>query len=279
MMNSKEWIKSLNFRITFIKNKITDLEDEYQHYTMVDKDKVKEILLKEEIDLYNQIKQDLDRLEKLEKEIKDGTLSDGYHTFNDLYYQRLILFATIVNQNKEYAWKSLKHEDGELCFGGNWFIVGIDTPNGSYTYHYETNYWSLFNCKELEVAKHWDGHTSKDVDRLLSLHHNAFDQLEKENQELKETLNKTRKMGLEIIEEKEQLSNELHKLNCYRNIELDEISKLKKAIKILKQYVAISKRRNEVNGNYDISCIYSFGSYKDIIQGDYELLKSVLEEE
>lgn len=67
-MNSKEWIKSLNFRITFIKNKITDLEDEYQHYTMVDKDKVKEILLKEEIDLYKQIKQDLNRLEQLEKE-------------------------------------------------------------------------------------------------------------------------------------------------------------------------------------------------------------------
>lgn len=111
----------------------------------------------------------LNRLEKLEKEIKDGTLSDGYHTFNELYEQRMYLFATIVNQNKELAWKSLKHEDGKLCFDGDWFIVGIDTPRGSYTYHYETNYWSLFDCQELEVAKHWDGHTSKDVSRLLSL--------------------------------------------------------------------------------------------------------------
>ena len=96
-------------------------------------------------------------------------LSDGFHTFRQLYYQRMMLFATIVKQNKEKAWKSLRHEDGELCFGGGWFIVGIDTPEGSYTYHYEDSYFSLFDCKELPRAKHWDGHTEKDVTRLLSL--------------------------------------------------------------------------------------------------------------
>ena len=124
---------------------------------------------KEQIELIKIVEQSLDRLEKLEKEIKDGTLSDGYHTFNELYEQRMYLFATIVNQNKELAWKSLKHEDGKLCFDGDWFIVGIDTPRGSYTYHYENKYWNLFDCLELEVAKHWDGHTDKDVSRLLSL--------------------------------------------------------------------------------------------------------------
>lgn len=96
-------------------------------------------------------------------------LSDGFHTFRQLYYQRMVLFATIVKQNKDRAWKSLRHEDGELCFGGGWFIVGIDTPEGSYTYHYEDNYFSLFDCKELERSKHWDGHTEIDVTRLLSL--------------------------------------------------------------------------------------------------------------
>ena len=102
--------------------------------------------------------------------VKDiGDLSDGFHTFNQLYYQRMILFATIVKQNRDKAWKSLRHEDGELCFGGGWFIVGIDTPEGSYTYHYEDNYYSLFDCVELECGKHWDGHTEKDVTRLLSL--------------------------------------------------------------------------------------------------------------
>ena len=96
-------------------------------------------------------------------------LSDGFHTFRQLYYQRMMLFAVIVKQNKDKAWKSLRHEDGELCFGGGWFIVGVDTPEGSYTYHYEDNYFSLFDCKELELSKHWDGHTEKDVTRLLSL--------------------------------------------------------------------------------------------------------------
>lgn len=100
---------------------------------------------------------------------KIDDVSDGFHTFRQLYYQRMMLFATIVKQNKDKAWKSLRHEDGELCFGGGWFIVGIDTPEGSYTYHYEDNYFSLFDCKELERAKHWDGHTEKDVIRLLSL--------------------------------------------------------------------------------------------------------------
>lgn len=98
-----------------------------------------------------------------------GEFSDGYHTFNSLYHQRAVLFATIVNQNKERSWKSFKHEDGELCFGGGWFIVGVDTPEGSYTYHYENKYWDMFHCNALEFGKHWDGHTEEDVTRLLNL--------------------------------------------------------------------------------------------------------------
>jgi len=98
-----------------------------------------------------------------------GDLSDGYHTFNGLYYQRMILFATLVKTYKDKAWKSLRHEDGELCFGGGWFIVGIDTPDGSYTYHYENKYFDVFKCKILDYGKHWDGHTEDDVTRLLSL--------------------------------------------------------------------------------------------------------------
>ena len=96
-------------------------------------------------------------------------LSDGFHTFRQLYYQRMMLFATIVKQNKDKAWKSLRHEEGELCFGGGWFVVGIDTPEGNYTYHYENKYFDLFDCEILDYGKHWDGHTEKDVTRLLSL--------------------------------------------------------------------------------------------------------------
>ena len=98
-----------------------------------------------------------------------GELSDGYHTFNGLYYQRMVLFAALVNAYNDKAWKSWKHEDGKPCFDGGWFIVGIDTPKGSYTYHYEDKYWNWFECEELPTAKHWDGHTEEDVTRLLTL--------------------------------------------------------------------------------------------------------------
>ena len=98
-----------------------------------------------------------------------GDLSDGFHTFNGLYYQRMILFAALVHAYKDRAWKSYRHEDGELCFGGGWFIVGIDAPEGSYTYHYENKYFDRFDCVELPTGKHWDGHTEDDVTRLLSL--------------------------------------------------------------------------------------------------------------
>ena len=122
----------------------------------------------------------LNLIEKLQKEIEDfqkarknGTLSDGYHTFNDLYYQRCVLFATICNMNKNISWKSKRHSDGNKCFDSdNWFIVGIDTPEGSYTYHYGMKYWDLFEVQELELGKVWDGHTEKDVTRLLSLINN-----------------------------------------------------------------------------------------------------------
>ena len=56
-----------------------------------------------------------------------------------------------------------------------------------------------------------------------------------------------------------------------------ENQRLEEAIKILKEVVTITKRRNEVNGNYDISCIYALVSYKDIIEEKYELLNRVFE--
>ena len=82
------------------------------------------------------------------------------------FYLKVI---TIQQYYKDKAWKSWKHEDGELCFGGGWFVVGIDTPEGTYTYHYKAKDWDRFDCAALEKAKHWDGHTDADVERLFSL--------------------------------------------------------------------------------------------------------------
>ncbi|MGN0714934.1 MAG: hypothetical protein ACI4LN_03855 [Anaerovoracaceae bacterium] len=87
-----------------------------------------------------------------------GDLSDGYHTSNELYHHRAILFSAICNTHPESAWKAKKHSDGTMYDG--MFIVGINTPTGQATYHYDINpYWDKFRVIELESAPEWDGHT------------------------------------------------------------------------------------------------------------------------
>ena len=98
-----------------------------------------------------------------------GNYSDGYHTFNELYHHRAVLFSVICNQNKDLAWKSKKHDDGTMYEG--MFIVGIDTPEGSATYHYDIEpYWNYFDVKELDNAPKWDGHTPAEaIERIRKI--------------------------------------------------------------------------------------------------------------
>lgn len=97
----------------------------------------------------------------------NGTTSDSYHTFNELYHHRMVLFSVICNTFKSRAWKSKLHDDGTMF--DDYFIVGIDTPEGMFTYHYHLDNWDYFNVRELKNAPKWDGHTSDDISRLLSI--------------------------------------------------------------------------------------------------------------
>ena len=102
-----------------------------------------------------------------------GDTSDGYHTFNELYHHRALLFSVICNDRPEMAWKARKHHDGTMYDG--MFIVGIQTPEGSATYHYDVDpYWTIFNVPEREFAPVWDGHTPAQaierIGRLPALH-------------------------------------------------------------------------------------------------------------
>ena len=99
--------------------------------------------------------------------VDSGRLSDGYHSFNELYAHRMSLFAVICQQNQSHAWKSKLHHDGTMH--DDYFIVGVSTPQGQFSYHYQMKDWDLFKVKELEKAPEWDGHTSDDVKRLFSL--------------------------------------------------------------------------------------------------------------
>jgi hypothetical protein len=96
-----------------------------------------------------------------------GNVSDGYHTFNELYHHRMMLFAVVCNQNFEISWKSKLHNDGTMF--PDYFIVGINTPDGQYTYHYNIKHWDTFKCKAIDKAPEYDGHTPSDIDRLFSL--------------------------------------------------------------------------------------------------------------
>ena len=104
----------------------------------------------------------------------DGNTSDGYHTFNELYEFRkaynIALFNEWAANGKCFVHKSWKHNDGELCFGGGWFIVVAVLPQGQISNHYEAKDWDLFQIQETEKALfEFDGHTGADViERLKS---------------------------------------------------------------------------------------------------------------
>ena len=123
-------------------------------------------------------------------------LSDGYHTYDELYEFRKMYNAVLFNEwainyyevLKDYedidikilhpeiqnflniiepkynVHKSWKHHDGELCFGGGWFIVSAMLPTGLISNHYQAEDWDLFKVPEVEKALYeFDGHTSQDV--------------------------------------------------------------------------------------------------------------------
>ena len=95
-----------------------------------------------------------------------GEFSDGYHTFNELYHHRAVLFSVICNMFPNKAWKSKLHDTGDMFDG--MFIVGIETEQGQATYHYDIEpYWDMFKVKELEKAPKWDGHTPSDAIRRI----------------------------------------------------------------------------------------------------------------
>ena len=103
-----------------------------------------------------------------------GEVSDGYHTFNELYEYRMLYNAALFNEFAKQGLydvhKSRKHSDGEYPFGdSNWFIVMAELPTGQISNHYEMKDWDKFQIPEKPLANKWDEHSPKDVaERLTS---------------------------------------------------------------------------------------------------------------
>jgi len=94
-------------------------------------------------------------------------ISDGYHTFGELYEHRITIFIAlcrhVVERGMFPVWKSELHSDG-TSFDG-WFILGINKKKGEQmTYHIPLSRWEDIDVAEtLKKAPKWDGHTSDDV--------------------------------------------------------------------------------------------------------------------
>lgn len=98
--------------------------------------------------------------------LDDEDLSDGFHTFSELYAHRRALTAVLAAYGP--AWRSQNHHpDDDPMFDG-YFIVGIELSPGPISYHYELKYWDDFDgVPELAFAPKWDGHTADDVVKRL----------------------------------------------------------------------------------------------------------------
>lgn len=94
-----------------------------------------------------------------------GEVSDGFHTFNELYEHRSLLFMALMAKNPCVSWFAPYHEDGTMYPG--FFVAGIDSPNGQITYPLKIDpYWRMLamtRCTLLAFAPQWDGHTSVDI--------------------------------------------------------------------------------------------------------------------
>lgn len=120
-----------------------------------------------------------------------GEVSDGYHTFNELYDHRITLWIALLRTingviklfdspymkkdgwdltDVKSIWRSKAHSDGSVWDG--WFILGTGTePGKQITYHLPIDRWDECDfAQTLEKAPEYDDHTSGDVlERLKQL--------------------------------------------------------------------------------------------------------------
>ena len=140
-----------------------------------------------------ELNDDIKELSRLNANFPVELVSDGYHTFKELYEFRMLYNAAVFNEwaktsDKKYTayikikdeyikayisnyavHKSWNHHDGEPCFGGGWFIVSAMLPDGLISNHYKAEYWEYFKVPEVEKALfEFDGHTSEDVQKRLT---------------------------------------------------------------------------------------------------------------
>lgn len=104
-------------------------------------------------------------------EVDTDQISDGYHTFGELYAHRSALFIALMATHPKLSWYSLGHDDGTPMYSGM-FIAGMDLPTGQVTYHLMMDpWWGMLQqlpIAQLSVARPWDGHLPTEALRRLT---------------------------------------------------------------------------------------------------------------
>jgi hypothetical protein len=91
-------------------------------------------------------------------------VSDGYHTFGELYDHRIALFIALSHAFVNRSWRSKHHEAGGEPMYDGWFVAGIHLATGDVTYHLPMSAWDLMDgIMALKNAPKFDGHTPADV--------------------------------------------------------------------------------------------------------------------
>ena len=94
-----------------------------------------------------------------------GSISDGYHTFDELYDHRSRLFLRLCWSMGEGAKIFMKNSDGSVYEG--MFGLSLETLNGQVSYHLDNKYLEearkIPNIEVYERCDWYDGHTSGDV--------------------------------------------------------------------------------------------------------------------
>jgi hypothetical protein len=105
----------------------------------------------------------------------DGVqVSDGFHTFEELYDHRVTLFLALCRELKRSGrgrevWRSRRHHKGGSPMYRGFFIMGISAePNKQISYHLPLKRWKEASfARTLANAPAWDGHTPADVIKRL----------------------------------------------------------------------------------------------------------------
>ena len=102
-------------------------------------------------------------------ECDTGKISDGYHTFDELYDHRCNLFVALMRSTPMIAWRANNHEDGTMYDG--WFVAGMHLPTGDISYHLPVAMWEMLDGCGIATSNKgpkWDGHTAADTVKRLA---------------------------------------------------------------------------------------------------------------